>query len=98
MKLLLPWIPSSEQYVQKTINILRERNKTIVLIAHRLSTVYNADNICVLEKGKLVEEGNHQELMRHKGIYHNLWKQQFPMMGELTTDELIVSEAGDLNL
>jgi ABC-type bacteriocin transporter len=80
---------SSEQYVQKTINLLRERNKTIVLIAHRLSTVYNADKICVLEKGKLVEEGNHQELMRRKGIYHNLWKQQFPMMEELTTDKLI---------
>jgi ABC-type bacteriocin transporter len=79
----------SEQFVQKTINLLRERNKTIVLIAHRLSTVYNADKICVLEKGKLMEEGNHQELISRKSLYYNLWQQQFPMMEQVNAAEAV---------
>src|SRR6056297_1950627 len=54
---------ASEQYVQQTINYLRESNKTVILIAHRLSTVFKADKICVLEKGQLVEEGSHKELL-----------------------------------
>lgn len=73
---------ASEQYVQKTVNLLRERNKTIIVIAHRLSTIYNADKICVLDKGELVEEGSHQELMNQSGVYSSLWRQQFPMMEE----------------
>ncbi|NBC64368.1 MAG: ATP-binding cassette domain-containing protein [Bacteroidetes bacterium] len=44
---------ASEQYVQQTINYLQEENKTVLLIAHRLSTVFKADKICILEKGTL---------------------------------------------
>ena len=60
----------SEQYIQKTIQQLRNEKKTIVLIAHRLSTVVQADEVMVLEKGKLVEKGNHEDLLRQKGFYY----------------------------
>jgi len=52
--------------------------KTIVLIAHRLSTVVQADEVMVLEKGKVVEKGNHEDLLRQKGFYYDLWQQQLP--------------------
>jgi len=68
----------SEKYVQNTIKKLRNEGKTIVIIAHRLSTVVNADKIVVLEQGKLIEEGNHDYLYNKKGKYYQLWQQQFP--------------------
>ncbi|MFD1816573.1 bacteriocin-processing peptidase. Cysteine peptidase. MEROPS family C39 [Pseudarcicella hirudinis] len=70
----------SEQYVQRTIQTLRQLNKTIIIIAHRLSTIRNADKIVVLKDGKLVEEGTHEELIRYpEGNYNKLWRQQFGM-------------------
>ena len=71
---------ASERYVQKMVELLREQNKTVIIIAHRLSTVFHADSIVVLEKGKVAEQGQHAELMQNKGVYFNLWKQQFPML------------------
>jgi ATP-binding cassette subfamily B protein len=70
---------SSEQYIQKTILDLREKDRTIVLIAHRLSTVIHADKIVVLHKGKVLEEGSHKVLYSQKGHYYHLWKQQMPI-------------------
>ena len=67
----------SEQYVQNTIKHLREHGKTIILIAHRLSTVRHADKIMVLENGKLLEEGNHSALFEKRGKYFELWVKQF---------------------
>jgi ATP-binding cassette, subfamily C, bacteriocin exporter len=58
---------------------LREKGKTIMLIAHRLSTVINADQICVLNNGKLVKEGTHSELLRRKLSYAAMWQKQFPL-------------------
>lgn len=55
------------------------KNKTVVVIAHRLSTVMNADQIVVLEKGKIVEIGNHQELVRSKGSYYELVRNQLQL-------------------
>ncbi len=68
----------SEEYVQKTIESLVTQGKTIIVIAHRLSTVMNADKIVVLENGKLIEEGSHQTLYKNEGKYFNMWQKQFP--------------------
>lgn len=73
---------ASENYIKRAIDNLKTRNKTIIIIAHRLSTVMMADKICVLEKGALVEEGTHNELIRTKGKYYHMWKQQMPAMEE----------------
>ncbi|WP_229238567.1 peptidase domain-containing ABC transporter [Dyadobacter sp. Leaf189] len=70
----------SEQHIQLAIQSLRKKNKTIIIIAHRLSTVMNADKIVVLEQGKLIEEGSHKKLLSKKGKYFDMWKQQFPML------------------
>jgi ABC-type multidrug transport system fused ATPase/permease subunit len=66
----------SERLVQEALDNLIE-NKTTFIIAHRLSTIRNADNILVIEKGKIVESGDHEELMKKKGLYHDLYSLQF---------------------
>lgn len=68
---------ASEQYVQRTIDLLIQQQKTIIIIAHRLSTIKKAEQIMVLEKGQVIEVGNHDELLQRNGHYSNLWKQQF---------------------
>lgn len=50
--------------------------KTVIAVAHRLSTIINMDRIIVLNKGRIVEEGNHEALVSKKGLYYKLWKQQ----------------------
>ncbi|MDR2084664.1 MAG: peptidase domain-containing ABC transporter [Bacteroidales bacterium] len=55
------------------------KGKTVVIVAHRLSTVKNADQIIVLEKGEIVETGNHESLIINKGIYYNLVKNQLEL-------------------
>jgi ATP-binding cassette subfamily B protein len=55
------------------------RNKTVVIVAHRLSTVRKADHIIVLEKGEIVEQGNHQELIDKRGAYYHLIKDQLEL-------------------
>src|SRR5260221_6386464 len=67
----------AEHYIQKMTDLLRERNKTVIMITHRLSSVVRADKIVVLEAGKVAEEGRHEELLRNKGAYYRLWKDQF---------------------
>ncbi len=64
----------SDQYVQEAMHQLRDQGKTIVVIAHRLSTVVSADKIVVLQEGKLVEEGTHTELLSNNGVYAKLWQ------------------------
>jgi ABC-type bacteriocin/lantibiotic exporter with double-glycine peptidase domain len=68
----------SEQFVQQTIRQLKKQGKTIIIIAHRLSTVVNADNIVVLENGKVIEQGMHNELYAAKGRYFRMWEKQMP--------------------
>ena len=53
--------------------------KTVVVVAHRLSTVSNADQIIVIDKGKIVEKGKHQELVNSRGFYYNLVKNQLEL-------------------
>ena len=67
------------------VEILREQSKTVIIIAHRLSTVFQADKIVVLENGKVAEEGQHEELLLNRSTYFQLWKQQFPMLQELAS-------------
>lgn len=68
----------TENEITKTIQNLRKHNKEVVnlLVAHRLSTVRHVDKICVLEKGKIVEQGTHDQLLKKKGLYYALWRQQ----------------------
>ena len=63
-------------YIQEAMKSLM-KNKTCFIIAHRLSTIKNADNILVLNNGDIVENGNHQILMKKKGIYYSLYNSQF---------------------
>lgn len=65
----------SEKKVQEGIKKLIE-GKTTIIIAHRFSTVRNADKIIVLDEGKIVELGNHKELIKKRGIYYNLYSLQ----------------------
>lgn len=55
------------------------KNKTVIIVAHRLSTVQNADNIIVLDKGKVIEEGTHKQLTDKKGAYYTLVKNQLEL-------------------
>ena len=73
----------SENYIQRTIQSLRAQDKTIIVIAHRFSTIVHADTIVVMEKGKVIEKGSHKELYTKKGHYYNLWKQQIPVMNSV---------------
>jgi ABC-type multidrug transport system fused ATPase/permease subunit len=65
----------SESYIQDAFNELM-KGKTTIVIAHRLSTVQKMDRIIVLDKGKLIEEGTHKELLEKNGMYANLWNHQ----------------------
>ncbi len=64
--------PENEYLVQKAFTEL-SKNKTVIIIAHRLTTVKNADNIIVLEGGKIAEQGSHSELIANDGLYKKLW-------------------------
>ncbi|KKU43269.1 MAG: hypothetical protein UX60_C0031G0002 [Berkelbacteria bacterium GW2011_GWA2_46_7] len=78
----------SEQFVQDGLHKLMS-NKTAVVIAHRLSTVTHADKIIVLEKGKVLEQGNHDQLLKKKGLYAKLFSIQSPNSTHKTIDELL---------
>jgi ABC-type multidrug transport system fused ATPase/permease subunit len=65
----------SEAYIQDALEVLM-KGKTVVVIAHRLSTIMKMDRILVVEGGKVVAEGTHQELLEHRGLYQKLWSIQ----------------------
>ncbi|BAQ13075.1 putative ABC transporter ATP-binding protein [Clostridium botulinum] len=67
--------PENEMDVQKAINQLI-KGRTVIVIAHKLKTIRSADNIIVLDDGKVVEQGKHEELIKLKGLYARLWKLQ----------------------
>lgn len=56
--------------------VSQRRAHIVILIAHRLSTIAHADTIYVLEKGKVVEAGSHDQLLKQLGLYYAMWRQQ----------------------
>ena len=66
----------TEEEINATIRNISDKNRITVLIAHRLSTVMHADKIFVLEQGKIIEQGKHEDLILEKGLYYAMWRQQ----------------------
>lgn len=67
----------TEEEISETIREVSEGHTHLtIVIAHRLSTIMHADKIFVLEKGRIVENGSHHELLDHKGLYYAMWRQQ----------------------
>lgn len=66
----------TEEEINETIRTISDKNRITVLIAHRLSTIMHADKIFVLEQGKIIEEGKHDDLLLEKGLYYAMWRQQ----------------------
>lgn len=67
---------TEEEITQTIRDVSSQRNQITILIAHRLSTIMHADRIYVLEKGEVVETGNHETLLEEKGLYYAMWRQQ----------------------
>ena len=68
---------STEKEIQKNLEIV-SKDKTTLIIAHRLSTAANADNIIVLDRGSIIEQGTHESLLLEKGKYFEMWEKQKP--------------------
>ncbi len=69
----------SEQVVQQTISQLIAEGKTVIIIAHRLSTVVGAHHIVVMGSGQIIEQGTHAELYAARGSYYQMWQKQLPV-------------------
>ena len=72
----------TERLIQAALNDLL-KNRTSFVIAHRLSTIRNADQVLVLDQGKIVERGRHEELLAERGFYYNLYMSQFRRRSEV---------------
>ncbi|MCK9152133.1 ABC transporter ATP-binding protein [Methanobacterium alcaliphilum] len=66
--------PENEHKIQLAFEELT-KNKTVIMIAHRLSSIKNVDEILVIKKGKIIEKGNHDELLGNGGLYSNMWRE-----------------------
>jgi ATP-binding cassette subfamily B protein len=66
----------TEEEINQTIRKISDQNRITVLIAHRLSTIMHCDKIFVLEQGKIIEQGRHDDLLLEKGLYYAMWRQQ----------------------
>lgn len=82
----------NERHIQNAIATLT-KEKTVLLIAHRLSTVVAADQILVVQGGAVRESGTHEELLRLNGVYNALWRAQYSK-----ADESIISPATALKI
>lgn len=72
--------PENEVEVQRAINTLIA-GRTVIVIAHRLKTICNADTIVVLDEGRIVEKGRHEDLLNNHGLYAHLWDIQTQIAG-----------------
>jgi len=68
--------PYSELLIQQALETLM-KGRTSISIAHRLSTIINSDRIIVLDKGQIIEQGSHQELVEIDGFYNHIYRMQF---------------------
>jgi ATP-binding cassette subfamily B multidrug efflux pump len=64
-----------EAAIQSSLGTLMQ-GRTVIAIAHRLSTIAQMDRLVVLDRGRIVEQGSHDELLRHNGHYASLWRRQ----------------------
>jgi ATP-binding cassette, subfamily B, bacterial len=67
--------PETEAAINETINRLA-KDRTLITVTHRLTSIINSDRIFVLDRGNLIEQGSHQELIELKGLYYRLWSKQ----------------------
>ncbi|HVT82652.1 MAG TPA: ABC transporter ATP-binding protein [Phycisphaerae bacterium] len=77
----------SEHLIQESLRELMA-NRTTIVIAHRLSTIMHADSIVVLVDGKIVEQGSHDELLERRGVYHDMFTQQFQRHRDPTVERM----------
>lgn len=75
---------TTEKAISETINEL-DQGITTIIIAHRLSTIMKCDKIVVMDRGEIIEQGSHEELMKQNGKYYSLWKDQLPVQREEVT-------------
>ncbi len=67
----------TENQIQESLNLLiDDKSKTVIAVAHRLSTLKHMDRIIVLDKGKIIEDGAHEELLKTGGYYQSMWSMQ----------------------
>lgn len=66
--------PENEHMIRRALHELM-RSKTVLLIAHRLSNVVDADAILVIDGGQIVQQGSHEQLLSEGGLYHSLWEE-----------------------
>jgi ATP-binding cassette subfamily B protein len=83
----------TEEEITNTIrDVSKSQEQISILIAHRLSTIMHADVIYVLEKGKIVETGSHDELLLQKGLYYAMWRQQVGERRESAVNAATINE------
>jgi ATP-binding cassette subfamily B protein len=84
----------TEEEISRTMrDVAGDREVMTILIAHRLSTVMHADRIYVLERGRIVESGGHDELLERKGLYYAMWRQQVGERRQLTPPQGVLALA-----
>ena len=81
--------PENEHLIQKALHEL-SLGKTSIMIAHRLTTVKDVDKILVIDGGKIVEQGSHKELMKHRGLYKTMWDEyQNTIEWKISADDML---------
>ncbi|MBB5190758.1 ATP-binding cassette subfamily B protein [Silvimonas terrae] len=86
----------TEQAIQDTLDDVM-RGKTVLVVAHRLSTIAHLDRILVFDNGRIVEDGSHTQLLARKGAYHRLWSKQSDGFLSDTPDQQNTSQSADLS-
>jgi ATP-binding cassette subfamily B protein len=89
--------PENEDKLQKSISALT-KGKTLIVIAHRLSTIKNADQIVVMEKGKVIDRGTHEALIAQCPLYENMWQAHIGAKNWVAQSQQISTKVGAFNV